>query len=160
MLRISRIKLSEIPDAKRLLKTTWIDTYGRLYTKKSIEKITGVWHSKENLISQAKGKEFYFGVAKENKKIVGLVTVRNMNDGSVFLQRLYIHPKHQRKGVGKKLMNKALAYFNANKAMLEVEEKNGKAIDFYKKNGFMPVKKKNEDIEGQSIYVLLMEKKL
>lgn len=70
-------------------------------------------------------------MARENRKIVGLVTVRNMADGSVFLQRLYIHPKHQRK-----------------------------AIDFYKKNGFMPVRKKEEKIEGQSVSVILMEKEL
>ena len=133
-----------------MLSYTWVDTYKNFYSKTTIKKVTNVWHSIKNLSQQTKNPKFYFAVAKIDKgKIIGLITVRKVNDNTIFMQRLYVHPKYQRQGVGKKLMDKSVKYFSAKKIKLEVEERNVKGISFYMKNGFKKIGKKKEKVEGE-----------
>ncbi|MBI4170292.1 MAG: GNAT family N-acetyltransferase [Candidatus Aenigmarchaeota archaeon] len=161
MIKIQKVKLDEIPKAKRLLSYTWVDTYGSFFSKEAIRKITRVWHHPKTLAIQAKNPDIFFGVAKTEKgKIVGLVTVRKIKDSKIFMNRLYVHPKYQRKGIGKKLMDKAARHFRARKIRLEVEEKNKKGLNFYLKNGFRKIRKKIEVIEGQKMITIVMEKRI
>ncbi len=125
MIRIITVKPDEILEVKRLLSYTWTDTYGKLYSKKAIKKITATWHSAKNLAAQPMNPDFYFGAAKdETNKIVGITTVRKTGKETIVMQRLYVHPKYQRQGIGGQLMDRAVSHFNAKKIRLEVEEKN------------------------------------
>ena len=67
MIRVSKIKLNEIHEARRLLRYTWIDAYGNFFSKDAVKKITTVWHSKKNLALQAKNPEFFLLSQKQKK---------------------------------------------------------------------------------------------
>ncbi|MEK4058340.1 MULTISPECIES: GNAT family N-acetyltransferase [Paenibacillus] len=89
--------------------------------------------------------EFFF--ISFNEELAGYLKV-NINDSqsektgddSLEIERIYIRIKFQRKGLGKYLIDKATdVAMIQNKKMiwLGVWEKNEKAIDFYKKIGFV-----------------------
>jgi len=162
MITIERVTAEDIPEVKQLLSYTWKDTYGSFLSAKTIEKVTTVWHNPETLKSQAENPAIYFAVAKnENRKIVGLITVGRIDEHSVHMWRLYVHPEAQRQGIGSQLLTAALKEFpNAKVMSLEVEEENKKGASFYYKQGFKEVERKIYEIEGERMRGIVMEKTL
>ncbi|OZB95399.1 GNAT family N-acetyltransferase [Paenibacillus sp. XY044] len=89
--------------------------------------------------------EFYFIFFDE--ELAGFLKVNmndaqseKMGDNSLEIERIYIRSRFQRKGLGQYLINKAMeTAIKHNKEMiwLGVWEKNEKAIQFYKKIGFV-----------------------
>lgn len=159
MITIEKVTREEIPELKQLLSYVWKDTYGELYPSEVIEKITSVWHDPKALAEQAADPDTFFAVAKEEGKIVGLITVRKIDDITAFMSRLYIHPQHQRKGIGTQLMHAALNHFPSVKVLrLECEKQNDKACSFYTKQGFKIIGEKEEVVEGFHVKTVGMEK--
>ncbi len=160
MITVHPVKLEEILEVKQLLSYTWSCTYGEFLSPKTIEKVTSVWHSPENLKAQTQDPSVYFAVAKDsNGKIVGLVTARAIDNSIIVVYRLYVHPASQRQGIGTLLLSAAIKHFPNRKIVkLEVEELNKKAINFYKKQGFKEVERKQENIEGETLNTIVMEK--
>jgi diamine N-acetyltransferase len=89
--------------------------------------------------------EFFF--IYFNSEVAGYLKI-NTNDAqseelgneSLEIERIYIKNKFQKKGLGKRLINKAIKIAierNKKKIWLGVWEKNEKAIGFYKKIGFV-----------------------
>jgi ribosomal protein S18 acetylase RimI-like enzyme len=82
-----------------------------------------------------------------NHEVAGYVKVNindaqseEMGDESLEIERIYIKNKHQKHGLGKYLINKAIEIAvkeNKKKIWLGVWEKNENAIAFYKKMGFV-----------------------
>src|SRR5918992_501808 len=136
MITIYKVQQEDISEVKQVLSHTWKDTYGSFLSDKTIEKVTTVWHDPEALKAQAMNPEIYFAVAKEEGKIVGLITTRKIDDVTIFMNRLYIHPDYQRQGIGSKLFDSSLEAFpNAKVVRLEVKEENKKGLSFYLKQG-------------------------
>lgn len=161
MITIYRVTQEDIPEAKQVLSHTWKDTYGSFLSNKTIEKVTTVWHDPEALKAQAMNPEIYFAVAKEEGKVVGLITVRKIDEMAIFMNRLYIHPDYQRRGIGSKLFDSSLQAFPTSKVVrLEVEEENKKGLSFYLKQGFTEVERKTDEIEGEKLKSIVMEKKV
>ncbi len=159
MINIEKVPPEEILEVKNLLSYVWKDTYGALYPPDIIEKITSIWHDPKALVQQAANPDTFFAVAKEEGKIVGLITVRKIDENTAFMSRLYIHPRHQRKGIGAHLMNAALKRFPSIKLLrLECEKQNDKACAFYTKQGFKIVGEKEEVVEGFPVKTVEMEK--
>ncbi len=84
-------------------------------------------------------------VAMENDKMAGVVLAEFRewwyppNLGYVYA--LAVHPDHQGKGLGKELLEKTINTFksmNATKVEIACEAKNEKALNLYKKRGFLP----------------------
>ena len=162
MITIHKVQQADIPEVKYVLSHTWKDTYGSFLSEKTIDKVTTIWHDPEALASQAQHPDTYFAIAKDTSgKIVGLITVRKIDDKAIFMNRLYIHPDHQRQGIGSKLYELAIKNFPTAKVMrLEVEEENKKGLSFYRKQGFGEVERKIDEIEGETLKTIVMEKTL
>lgn len=71
-------------------------------------------------------------------EVAGAITGFMAIDGS-YIDRLYIHPDHQRQGVGTALMRRAMALSPAG-LQLHTHQKNEQARAFYEKHGFRAVK--------------------
>lgn len=161
MIIIDKVKPEEILKVKDLLSLTWKDTYGKNYSQEAIEKITSSWHDPKLLTAQAANPDIYFAAAKEDGKITGVITVRKVDENTARLNRLYIHPGHQGKGIGSKLMSSSLEYFSGvKKLQAQCEKKNGNACAFYLKKGFKIVGERDETIEGTKVQTVEFEKKL
>lgn len=89
--------------------------------------------------------QFYF--VSVDHEVAGYLKVNTkdaqseaMGDESLEIERIYIRSKFQKHGLGKILLNKALdvaAACGSKKIWLGVWEKNGNALAFYKKMGFV-----------------------
>jgi len=113
-----------------------------------------------------------FLVAEENGKIVGYIMCRietslaNLGFSGLIKKghvvSIAVLPKHQRKGIGSALMQKAMenmARYKAKKCFLEVRVSNTPAIQMYKKLGFKIKRRLREYyMDGEDAYE--MEKDL
>jgi GNAT superfamily N-acetyltransferase len=145
-----------------VLSDTWVDTYGSFLSEKIIQKVTSVWHDPNLLASQIRNPEFFFAVAKDERAaILGLATARKLGDDTVLINRLYVHPQFQRRGIGEMLLNTSISAFpDTKRVRLEVEEQNQKGLAFYLKQGFKEIGRNEENVEGETLKVVEMEKRI
>ena len=162
MVTVQRANVEEVQEIKQVLSETWMDTYGSFLSQDTIQKVTTVWHNPQLLASQVQNPEIFFGVARdEGNTILGLVTARKQGDDTVVVDRLYVSPQYQRKGIGSKLLEESIIAFPGTRRLrLEVEEQNEKGLSFYRKQGFKEISRKEERVEDETLEVIEMEKQL
>jgi ribosomal protein S18 acetylase RimI-like enzyme len=98
---------------------------------------------------EATGSERATFVVHDNDKVVGFVAPA-IRDGQRRIGALYVLPETQGKGVGRKLLEKAIEWHGRDEDIfLHVASYNQNAIDFYKKNGFEETGKEVRDDVAQ-----------
>lgn len=162
MFSIDKLNPDDALQVKELLSLSWNNAYGQRLKPETIEKVTSVWHNLKALRAQAEDSQSYFGIGStEAGEMAGLVTVHKLDDGSISMDRLHIHPKFKRRGLGTQLFNKALGAFPESTSIsLEVLEFNQGAIDFYLKQGLKIIGRKEKSDLGEVMKVVVMEKEL
>ena len=148
---------------KRFLIYMWEDTYGVFLPRRTIEKITYLWRTPELISFQMEDPDFFFGVLRDDDgiDIIGLVTVKKSAEGVLSIDRLYVHPRFQRQGFGKRLLDYSLGMFPCSrKFRVEVFKDNGKALNFYAGQGFAVVGTKKDKVEDVLLDAIVMEKEL
>jgi ribosomal protein S18 acetylase RimI-like enzyme len=137
MPEIARLGLDALEPLRELLRICWTDTYTDILPDAVIRTAIETWQSKEAVSSGLSNPSVYYAGYFQNGALGGMVAARMVDDSTVRIAQLYVHPEHQRKGIGRKLMDAAVGHFD--KAMtvtLEVEEGNSKGVAFYRKYGF------------------------
>lgn len=122
-----------------------------------------IW-SKTELLTLLKKPEFYSIIYIPNKKIIGFSFFFESNK-TLDLYSIFISPKFRNRGIASSMISNALVYCKANcidKIILEVNEKNTKAINFYKKKEFITVGKRRNyyELSGTFYDAILMEIKV
>ncbi|MCX7881080.1 MAG: GNAT family N-acetyltransferase [Patescibacteria group bacterium] len=144
-----KIILAKSKDAEgiyQVRKITWINTYPNEklgITKKDIlERFIEIEKNFETYLDQRKEalKNQSFNsqtwIAKINKQVIGFCTAKRVKKNEI--GAIYILPQFQGKGIGKKLMKKALKWLEKNKDIyVNVVSYNQKAINFYQSFGFI-----------------------
>ena len=159
-MKIAKARVEEVQEIRKMLSDTWRDTYSSVFSPETMQKLTAAWHSPESLASQIRTSDIFFAVAKDDaNKIVGLVTAQRQDKGTLVVYRLYVDPKHQRKGIGNELLKGSVSAFpKIRRIQLEVEEQNQKGLSFFLKEGFVRVEAKKVPAEGVFVRVVSMEK--
>jgi ribosomal protein S18 acetylase RimI-like enzyme len=152
---------ADLPAVRALLVETWHATYDGIYGWQRVAEITNAWHSLENLKAQLGRDEGVFLVALVGEEIVATASARQERDGAALLTRLYVLPTRQGVGIGRTLLQVALACFpEAPVARLEVESQNEPAITFYERMGFFLQRQARFDGRDDTPNTLLMAKRL
>ena len=153
----------EVASIKRFLVHMWQETYGTFLPRRTIQKILALWHTPELISFQMEDPDFFFGVLRDDAgiDIIGLVTVKKSAEGVLSIDRLYVHPRFQRQGFGKRLLDYSLGMFPCSrKFRVEVFKGNGKALNFYAGQGFAVVGTKQDKVEDVLLDAIVMEKEL
>jgi ribosomal protein S18 acetylase RimI-like enzyme len=160
MVSIERANVEDVPEIKQVLSETWRATYSSFLSQATIDTVTSVWHSPDQLAAEIQNPRIFFAVAKKGDgTIIALTTVGQISDDTVVLSRLYVHPQYQRQGIGSQLLQAGITAFpTARTIRLEVEENNRPAYTFYHNHGFRETESKEERVEGDVIKVTVMEK--
>jgi ribosomal protein S18 acetylase RimI-like enzyme len=144
---IIKAELKDIVQLQKIGRQTFSETFSGDNTQENMANYLEEAFSIEKLTDEFNNKnaEFYFAAIDE--KIVGYLKLNFgksqtelQDDKGLEIERIYVMKEFQGNQVGQLLYNKALEIAqekNAKFIWLGVWEHNSRAINFYKKNGFV-----------------------
>jgi len=148
---------SDVSNLRQLLRECWLDTYSCLLPQSVIQTAINTWQSEENLLRGLTNQRAFYAGWLDNAKLVGMVSGGKIDENTLKIYQLYVHPSYQRRGIGFKLMGATIEHFGPKKVVLDVEEGNEKGLAFYRKFGFTYPRTTIISADGQEIPCLAAE---
>lgn len=146
-IEIKKVKLADLSDLQSIGRQTFIETFADYNTPDDMRIYIDENLSIEKLKNEVSNPNSHFYFARLNNKVIGYLKINFgqaqteiKNKSSLEIERIYVLKDFHGKKVGQILFNKAIDIAKQAKAeyvWLGVWEKNLKAINFYRKNGFM-----------------------
>lgn len=145
-IKLQELSVANVKELKEISIKTFVDTYSAFNTKENISGYVEKSFNLEQLINELNEKHTTFYFAKHKEKILGYLKIRSsvVNENikeknTLEINRIYILKEFQGKGIGSKLLIKAIEIAKFKKReyiWLGVWQKNESAINFYKKHHF------------------------
>lgn len=144
---IEKITIKDIDQLQKIGRQTFYETFSESNTEENMNNYLESGFSVDKIKNELtdENAEFYF--AKIEEKIIGYLKLNFgqsqtelKDDKSLEIERIYVLKEFHGKKVGQILYNKAIERAkqkNADFVWLGVWEENPRAINFYKKNGFL-----------------------
>lgn len=144
---IIKASLNDIEQLQLIARKTFYDTFASVNSVENMTTYLEEEFSISTLSTQLTNpfSEFYF--ALQNNAIIGYLKlnvgssqIEIKQNKSIEIERIYVLQEFFGKGVGQQLLEKAIKIAqlkNAHYLWLGVWEENPRAIQFYKKNGFV-----------------------
>ena len=145
---IRAISISDLAQLQKIGKTTFAETFTEHNTKEDLDKYLEESFSNEKLSSELNNphSSFYFAEIEDN--VVGYLKINfgasqtELKDNEALeIERIYVLQAFHGKKLGQALYEKAISIAKEMKVSyvwLGVWEQNHRALQFYKKNGFVP----------------------
>ena len=151
MIEIILADKNNIKDIQTVSNVAWPNTFKEILSPHQIKYMMNWMYSDESLQEQMYVKNHRYFLAKENDTFLGYMSIEHNceNSGKTKIHKIYILPDQQKKGIGKLLLERAIAETkkqNDSAIYLNVNKYNENAIGFYKKNGFFLAKEEVIDI--------------
>lgn len=168
-IQIQRVALNEMMQLQKIGRQTFYETFSESNSEENMKNYLQDGFSEEKLATELNdiNSEFYF--AKSTDEVIGYLKLNfgasqtELKDNKALeIERIYVSKEFHGKNVGQLLYNKAIEVAkkkNADYVWLGVWEENPRAINFYKKNGFVEFDKhifKLGDDEQTDIMMKLM----
>jgi len=150
MLHLRPLGQTDIKTVCRLAREVWQSTYASLISQAQIDFMLAARYAPDSLHSQMEDARHCWRLAEWNEEIIGFAHAV-MDGSSCKLDKLYVSPKHQRRGTGAALLNAVRGFAqgqNATRLWLQVNRGNTQAINAYRKYGFGRVEARVFDIGG------------
>ena len=144
---IKKVSLNEIDQLQKIGRQTFYETFSAGNTEENMKKYLSEEFSIAKLTTELNDKnaEIYF--ATFDNSVIGYLKLNFgqsqtelQDDKALEIERIYVLKDFHGKNVGQLLYNKAIQVArqkNADYVWLGVWEENPRAINFYKKNGFV-----------------------
>ncbi len=146
MVKIREAQVEDIPEMRAVAISSYQDTFAEFNTPENMNAYFEEAYNMPVLTDELNEKNATLFLACDEDKIIGFARLREnaevselLGNQSIELQRLYVLTQAQGKSAGRLLMEKCLHYAIEKKyewIWLGVWERNFKAQEFYKKNGF------------------------
>lgn len=151
---ISIAQKSQLFIIKELAYTIWPVAYGEILSKEQLDYMLDLIYTIESLEKQVDNNHVFLLVEDENQ-FVGFASyeLNFENSNKTKIQKLYVLPEIQGKGIGKNLINyiKQIAIDNKNSGLVLNVNRFNKAKEFYLKYGFEITKEIKIDIGNNYI---------
>lgn len=144
---IRAISISDLAQLQKIGKTTFAETFTEHNTKEDLDKYLEESFSNETLTAELTNPHSSFYFAEIEHNVVGYLKINfsasqtELKDNEALeIERIYVLQAFHGKKLGQALYEKAIQIAKEKKVQylwLGVWEKNNKAIQFYKKNGFV-----------------------
>lgn len=166
MIHIVQAGIADLEKVRKVALKTWPQTFANILSPSQIEYMLDWMYDMESLMQQMLGKQHVFLLAMEGKDCLGFCSyeLHVKKQHQTKIQKIYILPESQGKGVGKKLLQTvseiALQQGDTH-LFLNVNKHNQEAISFYLHLGFYEAFKEVIDIgNGFLMDDIVMELKL
>ncbi len=143
---LSPVLPNEVDVLRDMSIETFLDTYAWGNTRENMDNYLKASFGKERLTRELKDPNCLFFFARIKGDPVGYIKLNLAavqtefgDPESLEVERIYVLKSHQGKKIGKALIQKSMSVakeLGLNYVWLGVWEKNPRAIEFYKKNGF------------------------
>ncbi len=157
-----RASSSNAHQLNRLLVNTWELTFQSILSRETINTVTSVCFDENLLESQIDDPANVFLIALDKEsEILGMANAKEDEHKVIILNRLYVNPFYHGYGIGRALLDEMINHFkSADKMLLEVVADNYPAINFYLNYGFQIAGENKNIIDGITLNVKVMEKKM
>jgi len=145
--KIRKINILDLAQLQKIGKTTFTETFTEHNTKEDLEKYLKESFAADKLITELNNPHSSFYFAEIENNVVGYLKINFGNaqtelkdNKSVEIERIYVLQAYHGKKIGQLLYNKAIEIAKEHQAhyvWLGVWEENHRALQFYKKNGFV-----------------------
>lgn len=142
----------------------WAPTYSHLMSPEQLGYMFYMMYSIPNLEKAMTGGGQTFLVFYDGDEPAGYVSYEVLGDHRYYLQKIYLLPSKQGKGNGRHMLEMFLEYLReidpeAARLGLNVNRDNQRAIDFYHRNGFEIVSRRDHPIgNGYFMYDYILER--
>ncbi|MDO5509896.1 MAG: GNAT family N-acetyltransferase [Weeksellaceae bacterium] len=146
-IKIDKISLNDIDQLQKIGRQTFYETFSAGNSEDNMNKYLEEGFSRQKLTTELNDKnaEFYF--ATHDKNVIGYLKLNFgqsqtelQDDNGLEIERIYVLKDFHGKSVGQLLYERAIEVAKRNDSdfvWLGVWEENQRAINFYKKNGFV-----------------------
>jgi ribosomal protein S18 acetylase RimI-like enzyme len=167
---IKKVTLDDIDQLQKISRQTFYETFSGGNTEENMEIYLVEGFSIEKLTAELKDKnvEFYFSTL--DNSVIGYLKVNFgeaqtelQDDKALEIERIYVSKEFHGKNVGQILYDKAIQIAKLKKTdyvWLGVWEENPRAINFYKKNGFIEFGKHIFKLGNDEQTDIMMKRKL
>jgi ribosomal protein S18 acetylase RimI-like enzyme len=144
---IKKIIIKDLAQLQKIGISTFSETFAEHNTKEDLEKYLKESFAADKLIAELENPDAAFYFAEVDDTVIGYLKI-NFGDAqtelkdnkSVEIERIYVLQAYHGKKIGQLLFNKAIEIAKEHQAhyvWLGVWEENHRALQFYKKNGFV-----------------------
>ncbi|SFQ19325.1 GNAT family N-acetyltransferase [Parafilimonas terrae] len=159
---IRRATETDIPTIHKMAHAIWPPTFGDILSADQINYMLNLIYSEASLLSQLKEGHIFL-LAEEGDIPIAYADYSLLKNGIYKLNKIYILPSHQGKGVGRLLIEhiiQSIKKENATSLLLNVNRYN-KAKGMYERLGFKVIGEEDIDIgKGYFMNDYIMEKSL
>jgi ribosomal protein S18 acetylase RimI-like enzyme len=142
---IRPVTQADLDAVRGVLVETWHATYDAIMGPERVTAITDEWHAVDKLRRQLDRPHAPFLLAEAPDGSVIATGSAHREGESAHLDRLYVRPDQQRRGVGKALLDALLREVKSGaRVELRVDQHNAGAIAFYRHHGFSIVRPEGE----------------
>lgn len=146
-IEIKKVSINDIGELQKIGRQTFHETFSAANTEENMQKYLEEGFSVEKLTAELNDRnaEFYFATLDDNvigylKLNFGQSQTELKDDKALEIERIYVLKEYHGKKVGQLLYETAIELARQKRAdfvWLGVWEENPRAINFYKKNGFI-----------------------
>jgi diamine N-acetyltransferase len=146
---IRNIEKDELELIQKLAERIWPHTFSSILSPEQIKYMLNWMYAPQKLAEQLESGHHFF-VIEENNEALGFIGIEPAcpTSDSLRIHKIYILPNQHGKGLGKQLIDHAIAFAknrNLSKLHLNVNRFN-KAVDFYRHIGFSIIGEEDIDI--------------
>ncbi|MBK1896568.1 GNAT family N-acetyltransferase [Chryseobacterium paridis] len=144
---INKAFLEDLEILQAVAKETFMETFSKDNSKEEMDRYIEKSFNKEKLTDELKNPDSFFFIAWEEDQPIGYLKLNSgsaqtelKDESALEIERIYVKSSHHGKKVGQLLYDKALNVTKEQQKSyiwLGVWEENLKAVNFYKKNGFV-----------------------
>ena len=146
-IKIIKAKTNDVLQLQKIGKETFFETFASGNSEENMKKYLEEGFAMNKLQSEVENHDSEFYFAKEKERVIGYLKLNFgasqtelKNTNALEIERIYVLNEFHGKNIGQLLYQKALEIAkqkNVNYIWLGVWEENPRAIQFYKKNGFV-----------------------
>lgn len=147
MIEIKKATINNLQQLQKIGRQTFFETFSAGNSEENMSKYLEEGFADEKLIAELNddNSEFYFAI--QDNEVIGYLKINFgksqtelQDEKGIEIERIYVLKEFHGKNIGQILFEKAIEISkqkNADYVWLGVWEENPRAINFYKKNGFV-----------------------